>query len=138
MGEPKPDELIYRQKHWYNQQLYAEWYENREGQKQGKEYRYTEEGDLSLEIPYDENGHEHGVKTWFEHGIATTRKYYWHGRGMSQEMFEEFQTNQEMLDQQQRELGPLQQALADGEQSGFVTDFDPQAFKTALKASISG
>lgn len=38
-----------------------------------------------------------------------------------------------LLEQEEEKLRMLRQALADGEQSGFVENFDPQAFKNALK-----
>lgn len=41
-----------------------------------------------------------------------------------------------LLEQEEEKLKALRQALADGEQSGFVENFDPQQFKNDLKRRL--
>lgn len=41
-----------------------------------------------------------------------------------------------LLEQEEEKLKALRQALTDGEQSGFVENFSPQAFKAKLKREI--
>ncbi len=38
-----------------------------------------------------------------------------------------------LLEQEEEKLQHLRQALTDGENSGFVADFNPQTFKASLK-----
>lgn len=38
-----------------------------------------------------------------------------------------------LLEQEEEKMNVLRQALIEGEQSGFVEDFDPQAFKANLR-----
>lgn len=38
-----------------------------------------------------------------------------------------------LLEQEEEKLKALKQALIDGEQSGFVEDFDPQGFQAKLR-----
>ncbi len=41
-----------------------------------------------------------------------------------------------LLEQEEEKMSALRQALIDGENSGFVKNFDPQAFKAKLKKRI--
>ena len=41
-----------------------------------------------------------------------------------------------LLEQEEEKLKMLRQALAEGEQSGFVENFDPQQFKNTLKRGL--
>lgn len=42
-----------------------------------------------------------------------------------------------LLEQEEEKMSALRQALIDGENSGFVNNFDPQAFKARLKEGLA-